>query len=60
MKASGCSFDTILRIYGIRIRLSTIWPKSSGRRHVRVTIWTPQCGGLFAISLGLSRTFRRS
>ena len=49
-----CSFDTILRIYGIRDaaldHLATIVRGADTSRHDL----SPQCGGLFAISLGLS------
>jgi rhodanese-related sulfurtransferase len=52
-----CSFDTILRIYGIRDpaldHLATIVRGADTSRHDL----TPQCGGLFAISLGLSANF---
>jgi rhodanese-related sulfurtransferase len=49
-----CSFDTILRIYEIRDaaldHLATIVRGADTSRHDL----SPQCGGLFAISLGLS------
>jgi rhodanese-related sulfurtransferase len=52
-----CSFDTIIRIYGIRDsaldRLATIVRGADTSRHDLA----PQCGGLFAISLGLSANF---
>jgi len=52
-----CSFDTILRIYEIRDRaldhLATIVRGADTSRHDL----SPQCGGLFAISLGLSANF---
>jgi rhodanese-related sulfurtransferase len=52
-----CSFDTILRIYGIREpaldHLATIVRGADTSRHDL----SPQCGGLFAISLGLSANF---
>jgi rhodanese-related sulfurtransferase len=52
-----CSFDTILRIYGIRDpaldHLAEIVRGADTSRHDL----TPQCGGLFAISLGLSANF---
>jgi len=52
-----CSFDTILRIYEIRDRpldhLATIVRGADTSRHGL----SPQCGGLFAISLGLSANF---
>jgi rhodanese-related sulfurtransferase len=52
-----CSFDTIVRIYGIRDpaldHLATIVRGADTSRHDL----TPQCGGLFAISLGLSANF---
>jgi rhodanese-related sulfurtransferase len=52
-----CSFDTILRIYGIEDpaldHLATIVRGADTSRHDL----TPQCGGLFAISLGLSANF---
>ena len=52
-----CSFDTILRIYGITDpaldHLATIVRGADTSRHDL----TPQCGGLFAISLGLSANF---
>jgi rhodanese-related sulfurtransferase len=52
-----CSFDTILRIFGIAdpalARLATIVRGADTSRHDL----TPQCGGLFAISLGLSANF---
>jgi rhodanese-related sulfurtransferase len=43
-----CSFDTILRIYDLKVR------GADTSRHDL----SPQCGGLFAISLGLSANFR--
>jgi rhodanese-related sulfurtransferase len=53
-----CSFDTILRIYGIDSpplnHLATIVRGADTSRHEL----TPQCGGLFAISLGLSANFQ--
>jgi hypothetical protein len=52
-----CSFDTILRIYDIHDpaldRLATIVRGADTSRHDLA----PQCGGLFAISLGLSANF---
>jgi rhodanese-related sulfurtransferase len=52
-----CSFDTILRIYDIRDgaldHLARIVRGADTSRHDL----TPQCGGLFAISLGLSANF---
>jgi rhodanese-related sulfurtransferase len=52
-----CSFDTILRIYGIHNpaldHLATIVRGADTSRHDL----SPQCGGLFAISLGLSANF---
>jgi rhodanese-related sulfurtransferase len=52
-----CSFDTLLRIYGIAdpalAHLATIVRGADTSRHDL----TPQCGGLFAISLGLSANF---
>jgi rhodanese-related sulfurtransferase len=52
-----CSFDTILRIYGIKDpaldHLSEIVRGADTSRHDLA----PQCGGLFAISLGLSANF---
>ena len=52
-----CSFDTILRIYGIEDaaldKLATIVRGADTSRHDLA----PQCGGLFAISLGLSANF---
>jgi rhodanese-related sulfurtransferase len=52
-----CSFDTILRIFGISDpavdRLATIVRGADTSRHDLA----PQCGGLFAISLGLSANF---
>jgi rhodanese-related sulfurtransferase len=52
-----CSFDTIVRIYDIRDRpldhLATIVRGADTSRHDL----SPQCGGLFAISLGLSANF---
>jgi rhodanese-related sulfurtransferase len=52
-----CSFDTFLRIYGIHDppldRLATIVRGADTSRHDLA----PQCGGLFAISLGLSANF---
>ena len=51
------SFDTILRIYGIKDpaldHLAEIVRGADTSRHDL----TPQCGGLFAISLGLSANF---
>jgi rhodanese-related sulfurtransferase len=53
-----CSFDTILRIFGIEDRaldqLATIVRGADTSRHDLA----PQCGGLFAISLGLSANFQ--
>ena len=52
-----CTFDTILRIYKIRDsaldHLATIVRGADTSRHDL----SPQCGGLFAISLGLSANF---
>jgi rhodanese-related sulfurtransferase len=52
-----CSFDTFLRIYGIADpaleHLARIVRGADTSRHEL----TPQCGGLFAISLGLSANF---
>jgi hypothetical protein len=52
-----CSFDTILRIYDITDpaldHLATIVRGADTSRHDL----SPQCGGLFAISLGLSANF---
>ena len=52
-----CSFDTILRIYDIEIapldRLAAIVRGADTSRHDLAE----QCGGLFAISLGLSANF---
>jgi hypothetical protein len=52
-----CSFDTIIRIYEIEDpplnRLATIVRGADTSRHDLA----PQCGGLFAISLGLSANF---
>jgi rhodanese-related sulfurtransferase len=52
-----CSFDTFLRIYGIvdpaLVHLGRIVRGADTSRHDL----TPQCGGLFAISLGLSANF---
>jgi hypothetical protein len=52
-----CSFDTIIRIYGIEDpplqRLAEIVCGADTSRHDLA----PQCGGLFAISLGLSANF---
>jgi len=52
-----CSFDTILRIYGIKDpsldHLAKIVRGADTSRHDL----TPHCGGLFAISLGLSANF---
>ena len=52
-----CSFDTILRIYDIHDsgldRLAMIVRGADTSRHDL----SPQCGGLFAISLGLSANF---
>jgi rhodanese-related sulfurtransferase len=52
-----CSFDAILRIYGIEDptldRLATIVRGADTSRHDLA----PQCGGLHAISLGLSANF---
>jgi rhodanese-related sulfurtransferase len=53
-----CSFDTILRLFGIQDpaldRLATIVRGADTSRHDLA----PQCGGLFAISLGLSANFQ--
>jgi rhodanese-related sulfurtransferase len=53
-----CSFDTILRIYAIDCaplnHLATIVRGADTSRHDL----SPQCGGLFAISLGLSANFQ--
>jgi rhodanese-related sulfurtransferase len=52
-----CSFDTLLRIFGIQDKaldqLATIVRGADTSRHDLA----PQCGGLFAISLGLSANF---
>jgi rhodanese-related sulfurtransferase len=52
-----CSFDTFLRFFGIEDaaldRLATIVRGADTSRHDLA----PQCGGLFAISLGLSANF---
>ena len=52
-----CSFDTIIRIYGIKDPaldyLAAIVRGADTSKHEL----TPQCGGLFAISLGLSANF---
>ena len=52
-----CSFDTILRIYDVEDpaldHLATIVRGADTSRHDL----SPQCGGLFAISLGLSANF---
>jgi rhodanese-related sulfurtransferase len=52
-----CSFDTFIRIYGIvdpaLDHLAAIVRGADTSRHDL----TPQCGGLFAISLGLSANF---
>jgi rhodanese-related sulfurtransferase len=52
-----CSFDTILRIHDIKDpaldHLATIVRGADPSRHEL----SPQCGGLFAISLGLSANF---
>ena len=52
-----CSFDTLLRLFGIDDpaldRLATIVRGADTSRHDLA----PQCGGLFAISLGLSANF---
>jgi rhodanese-related sulfurtransferase len=52
-----CSFDTFLRLFGIEDaaldRLATIVRGADTSRHDLA----PQCGGLFAISLGLSANF---
>lgn len=52
-----CSFDTILRVYDIKDaaldHLATIVRGADTSRHDL----SPQCGGLFAISLGLSANF---
>jgi rhodanese-related sulfurtransferase len=56
-EADRCSFDTFLRIYGIADpaldHLAKIVRGADTSRHDL----TPQCGGLFAISLGLSANF---
>lgn len=56
-EGEGCSFDTILRIYSIKEpaldHLAAIVRGADTSRHDL----TPQCGGLFAISLGLSANF---
>jgi rhodanese-related sulfurtransferase len=53
-----CSFDTIIRIFGIEDpaldHLATIVRGADTSRHDL----SPQCGGLFAISLGLSANFQ--
>jgi rhodanese-related sulfurtransferase len=53
-----CSFDTIIRIFGIKDpaldHLATIVRGADTSRHDLA----PQCGGLFAISLGLSANFQ--
>ncbi len=53
-----CSFDTLLRIFGIEDpalnQLATIVRGADTSRHDLA----PQCGGLFAISLGLSDNFQ--
>jgi rhodanese-related sulfurtransferase len=53
-----CSFDTILRIFDIKEpaldHLAAIVRGADTSRHDL----TPQCGGLFAISLGLSANFQ--
>jgi len=53
-----CSFDTIIRILGIEDpaldHLATIVRGADTSRHDL----SPQCGGLFAISLGLSANFQ--
>jgi rhodanese-related sulfurtransferase len=53
-----CSFDTIMRIFGIEDpaldHLATIVRGADTSRHDL----SPQCGGLFAISLGLSANFQ--
>jgi len=53
-----CSFDTIIRIFGIEDpaldHLATIVRGADTSRHDLA----PQCGGLFAISLGLSANFQ--
>jgi hypothetical protein len=52
-----CSFDTLLRVHAIKDtaldRLATIVRGADTSRHDLA----PQCGGLFAISLGLSANF---
>jgi rhodanese-related sulfurtransferase len=52
-----CSFDTIIRIYGLRDaaldHLAAIVRGADTSRHEL----SPQCAGLFAISLGLSANF---
>jgi rhodanese-related sulfurtransferase len=52
-----CSFDTLLKIFGIQDRaldqLAVIVRGADTSRHDLA----PQCGGLFAISLGLSANF---
>jgi hypothetical protein len=52
-----CSFDTLLRVFGIQDgaldQLATIVRGADTSRHGLA----PQCGGLFAISLGLSANF---
>jgi len=52
-----CSFDTLLRIFGIQDRaldqMAIIVRGADTSRHDLA----PQCGGLFAISLGLSANF---
>jgi hypothetical protein len=57
MRGERCSFDTFLRLYDISDppleRLALIVRGSDTSRHDL----TPQCGGLFAISLGLSANF---
>jgi rhodanese-related sulfurtransferase len=54
-----CSFDTLLRIFAIDDaplnRLATIVRGADTSRHDLA----PQCGGLFAISLGLSANFQK-
>jgi len=56
-EGEGCSFDTILRIYEIRDpaldHLATIVRGADTSRHDL----SPQCSGLFALSLGLSANF---
>jgi rhodanese-related sulfurtransferase len=56
-ESDRCSFDTFLRIYGIADpaleHLASIVRGADTSRHDL----TPQCGGLFAISLGLSVNF---